>query len=97
MSIKELITNYLEEKGDWVFGGTLDDYVRSIKGSKTSNTSRRCRELCEEGKIERRLVKCDMAINMVVQYRIKKNEPIIEIPIREPIQSSLLGRELSLR
>jgi hypothetical protein len=84
MSIKDLITEYLKGKG-WVYGGTIEDYVRSVAGKKASNASRRLRELFNDGKIERQLVKCEVAGNKVVQYRIKQE--VKEEPIKIPFQS----------
>jgi hypothetical protein len=66
-SIKEQIIEYLETCPGWVFGGVLEDYIRRSNGHKASNASRRCRELTNEGKIERRLVVHEGL--RVVQYR----------------------------
>jgi hypothetical protein len=75
MTIKELIIYFLKEiKGnEWVYGGTIEDYVRRILGNKASNVSRRCRELYHEGKLDRRLVKVN-SVN-VVQYRFRQKNP----------------------
>jgi predicted transcriptional regulator len=72
-SIKQKILFYLTEKRDWCYGGVIEDYIRQTDGHKASNASRRCRELEDEGKIERRIVKKD-SLN-VVQYRIKQAVP----------------------
>jgi len=74
-SIKILITEYLKDKGIWIFGGMLEDYIRSIRSAKASNASRRCRELVREEKIERQIV--NFAGRRVVQYKWK---PPIELP-----------------
>lgn len=68
-SIKQKILFYLTEKRDWVYGGLIEDFIRQTDGHKASNASRRCRELEDEGKVERRIVKLNGL--SVVQYRIK--------------------------
>ncbi len=51
MTIKSCILEYLQTNGaSW--GRDIDDYIRDIMGTKTSNTSRRCRELVSEGKLD---------------------------------------------
>lgn len=71
-SIKQKILSYLTEKRNWVYGGVIDDYIRQTDGHKASNSSRRCRELVNEGKLNRRLVKVEG--NNVVQYKINDNQ-----------------------
>lgn len=80
-SIKSRILEFLTEKKDFVFGGTVEDYIREIDHKKASNASRRLRELCEEGRIEARYVKVPGVSNRVVQYRLKtpQNAPRAEI------------------
>ena len=68
MSIKSLILDYLTGK-DYVFGGKIDDHIRSLLGSKASNVSRRCRELVESGKLYRKLVQIEGKGAYVVQYK----------------------------
>lgn len=75
MTIKQLITQYLEEQGDWTFGGKIEDHIRSLAGAKASNASRRCRELENGNVVERRLIHLEG--KQVVQYRIKQ-EPKVE-------------------
>lgn len=67
-SIKHQILEFLVNK-DWTYAGKIEDYIRETDGHKASNASRRCRELVEEGKLERRLVRLDSV--RVVQYRVK--------------------------
>lgn len=51
VTIREHILSYLAKVGpSWA--GQVDSYVSSVKGSKTSNVSRRCRELVNEGKLD---------------------------------------------
>lgn len=71
-SVKQTILKYLENSMIWVYGGTLEDFVRQKHGHKASNTSRRCRELENEHRIEARYVKVEGVGNKVVQYRIKR-------------------------
>ena len=52
MTAKQIIIQYLEEQGGYVWAGNIDDYIRSVKGSKASNVSRRCRELEKSGVLE---------------------------------------------
>lgn len=70
MSIKQIIIQYLEEQGDWTPGGKVEDYIRSVAGHKSSNASRRCRELCEEGVLDRRLRQINNRGPKFVEYRI---------------------------
>ena len=55
MSLKKRIENYVLLKGDrWTSGTEIEDRAREV-GKKSSNASRRCRELVEENIFERRL------------------------------------------
>ena len=74
-TIKTEIIRYLEANGP-KFGGQIEDYIRQT-GAKSSNTSRRCRELVNSGILERELVKVEGVPNRVVRYRIQEN-PLIE-------------------
>jgi hypothetical protein len=69
MSIKTDITDFLIGR-DWVFGGVIEDYIRAVDKHKASNASRRCRELYQEGKLERRMASVPGVSNLVVQYRL---------------------------
>ena len=77
-SIKGLILAYLKEKDSWIFGGTIEDYIRAKEGAKASNASRRCRELADEGLIERQIVSIEIEgkTRRVVQYRVKPTTPV---------------------
>lgn len=74
-SIKQKILSYLTEKNSWQFGGSIEDFIRRTDGAKASNCSRRCRELENESKIERQVVRLDG--NYVVQYRIKQPQFVV--------------------
>ena len=69
MSIKQLITRFIEDNGP-KFGGQIEDHIRSIMGAKASNASRRCRELVESGILKRELCRIEGVPNLVVKYRI---------------------------
>ena len=83
-SIKTLILEHLKGK-DWVWGGKLEDHIRSLVGSKASTASRRARELENEGRIEKRLVLFEG--NRVVQYRVKGNVGIPRSMVR-PVEAN---------
>src|SRR3990167_9026373 len=68
-TIKIEIIRYLEANGP-KFGGQIEDYIRQT-GAKSSNTSRRCRELVNSGVLERELVKVEGVPNKVVRYLVK--------------------------
>lgn len=77
-TIKQSIIQYAEEKNTWIFGGILERELGYLTEHKNSNISRRCRELVNEGKLEKRLVQVDGKGPYVVQYRIAP-EPVIEV------------------
>ena len=54
MTYKQIILNYLQEAGTWVEGFKLEK-VNTKWGWIGNSGGRRCRELAEEGKIERRI------------------------------------------
>jgi DNA-binding HxlR family transcriptional regulator len=83
VSLKQMILNHLAD-GAWHFGGTVEDYIRKVAGNKASNASRRLRELAEEGKLEKELVKVG-SVN-VVRYRLKQTEITYPQPIAQPRQ-----------
>ena len=76
-SIKEQIIKYLEAQGKWCWGGQIDDFIRDQNGSKTSNVSRRCRELENAGVIEKELTQVEGAGPKCVRYRIKELIPTL--------------------
>ena len=81
-TLKQTIIKYAEENGSWLWGGQIDDYIRSTTGRKASNASRRCRELVNEGKLERRLARY-VGNRKAVQYHIiqvEGQETIMKIP-----------------
>lgn len=69
MSIKESIIRFIEDNGP-KFGGQIEDHIRSVAGAKSSNASRRCRELVNDGILERELVKIEGVENKVVMYKL---------------------------
>lgn len=75
ISIKKEVLAYLYQQPSYVFGGVIDDYIHKETGAKTSNVSRRCRELFEAGLIDRQLVQVDGKGPFVVKYRLHKDEP----------------------
>lgn len=72
MSLKQQILNYLQDRQKWISGTELEDFARTIK-YKSSNCSRRCRELYNEGLIDRKYEKG------FVSYRYTKET--IEVPV----------------
>ena len=83
MSIKQLIIQFIEDNGP-KFGGQIEDHIRSIMGAKASNASRRCRELVEDGVLERELCQIEGVGNKVVKYKIKKVDALSGIPSYRP-------------
>lgn len=72
LSLKQRIEKYLKNRpGEWVNGGFIEQMAMSV-GKKASNASRRCRELCEEGKLERQIRKGNGVAS--VWYRFKVSE-----------------------
>lgn len=70
-TIKQHILSYLSKEGaSW--GGSIERYCYEVTGSKGGTTSRRLRELVEEGKIQ----VCYKQVNgkgpHVSRYRIKQ-------------------------
>jgi len=76
-SIKNKILNYLQDNPGWCYGGKIEDFIRQTDGAKASNASRRCRELEDEGKIERQIVNFEG--RKVVQYRLKVFTPRFDV------------------
>lgn len=73
--MKETVSNkiieFLKTRSGWVWGGQIEDYVRSTMGSKGSNASRVCRSLAEEGVLDRRLESFEGSEGRkFVQYRM---------------------------
>jgi DNA-binding Lrp family transcriptional regulator len=68
MSLKKQILEYLKQQNRFVNGGEIEDIARNL-GFKASNSSRRCRELFNEGKIEREY-------KGTVYYRILERPPL---------------------
>lgn len=52
MSLKNHLKNKLDNK--WIAGGILEDFARDL-GYKSSNASRRLRELAHDGEIESKI------------------------------------------
>ena len=53
LGLKQRIKAYLDKCGIWVNGGKIEELSMSV-GYKASNGSRRCREMAEDGLIERK-------------------------------------------
>lgn len=70
MKVKQYIIQYLEESGDWVYGGILEDTIRSMLGAKASTVSRECRTLAGKGVLQNQLVQVNGKGPKVVMYRI---------------------------
>ena len=74
MSLRNRIHSYLikwyeHDPEHFVHNGELER-LASQAGFMASNSSRRCRELCEEGKIEARYIKSGSGVTQVT-YRAK--------------------------
>ena len=69
-SIKIEIIKYLEERGGWVFGGILEREIGDLMLCKSSNVSRRCRELVAENQIDSSKVQVDGKGPYCVRYGI---------------------------
>lgn len=70
MILYETIIKYAEENIGWIYGGVLESEVGNMAERKGSNIGRRCRELVNMGKLERRLIQIDGKGPRVVQYRL---------------------------
>lgn len=53
-SLKQTLLNYWKAKNEWINGGD-GEKIAALEGFKASNASRRLRELCREGLLEREL------------------------------------------
>lgn len=99
-TIKTEIIRYLEANGP-KFGGQIEDYIRQT-GAKSSNISRRCRELVNSGILSRELVKLEGVPNKVVKYSVVEEEVICKdcwahninykTHICDPLMRRLVGR-----
>lgn len=67
---KYQILVYLKEKNDWVWGGTIEKFFNEKYGEshKGSTTNRRCQELFEDGRLEKREMPTPNG-TMAKQYR----------------------------
>lgn len=74
LSLKKRIENYLRKHGDWMHKGDIETLSKNA-GFLGDNGGRRCRELVEEGILEKKEEKGS------VLYRYKKRETIINVPI----------------
>lgn len=53
-TLRKRILSYLNKSGEWINGGEIE--MLSMKaGYKPSNASRRCRELVQDGLIDRKI------------------------------------------
>jgi len=78
VSVREHILLYLRDLADWEYGGRIEDFVRKELGNKASNASRRCRELENEGRIEKREVVFQGQRVVQYRYNFEKAEQIKE-------------------
>ena len=70
-SVKETILSFLEKR-DFTPAGIIEDYIRQTAGhSKASTTSRRCRELENEGKLETEYTQVNGKGPHYVCYKLK--------------------------
>lgn len=55
-SLKERIFRYFRSRpGQWIAGAEIEDLTEKNTNYVASNASRKCRELCAEGKLEREI------------------------------------------
>ena len=67
MTTKQYILEELQKAGEnGLAGGIIEDRIRELTGAKASTTSRRCRELYEDGFLQRHYS------NGYVIYRIRQ-------------------------
>lgn len=71
-SVNSKIIEFLKQKQAWVWGGQIEDHIRASLGAKASNASRVCRNLENEGILERRLQTYPGEARKFVQYRIRQ-------------------------
>lgn len=55
-SEKQRILSYLNKQTDWVAGGRICDVARTEAGYMGETTMRRLRELCNENKIQKKMI-----------------------------------------
>ncbi len=76
-TIKHDIIKYLEGHGHFVYGGSIARNIHELRGCKESVVERRCRELAEEGVLEKAYEQVDGKGPRVVMYRLApEKEPI---------------------
>ena len=74
MTVEQIVIHYLEENGNpWKFGGTLEDYLRSVRGTKGESTSRILRYMSNDGVLEREYEDTGHG-RPNVKYRLKREE-----------------------
>lgn len=78
-SLVERVENFLRLKADWIHGGELERLAMD-NGYKASNISRRCRELVEDGVLERKENEKGH-----VMYRYK-----------QPVPSNIMSQQMTL-
>lgn len=82
MSLKQRLLNYLRKQEGFCNGGELERLAEQA-GLKGSNASRRCRELCNEGFIERKIEKSEYSKIASVWYRASQPKKIISYSVPE--------------
>lgn len=70
MSVKQLITEYLNQRNSWVHKGELGRKAVNEWGYENENIGRRCRELENDHQIERQLRKNTKTGVLEVWYKI---------------------------
>jgi DNA-binding IclR family transcriptional regulator len=68
-SLKQRILDYINGSEKWLNGGTIERLAEEA-GYKASNASRRCRELVNEGKIQRTISRGNGKVASVYYLRV---------------------------
>ena len=80
LSLSNRIANYLEKQGCWIHSADLERLALEA-GYKSSNAGRRCREMQNEGILERKLEKGSVLYRYVVKYK----DDLLSKEVRCPI------------
>lgn len=75
MTLKDRLFKYLKSNPTWFPKGQLCDLAREHTGATGEHTGRRLRELREEGKLERRLIKghCYYKVKVAIPNHVYYN------------------------
>ena len=85
LSLSNRIANYLEKQGCWIHSADLERLALDA-GYKSSNAGRRCREMQNEGILERKLEKGSVLYRYVVKYGNEDNAEKINLCHRDYIK-----------